>query len=327
MNATRLARFVCALLAVPLLPGCTALFGSEEHVSMASTRRFELVYEVRIPDDVGERLGTVRVWVPVPVTDRAQTVDVLSHPEGARWSRADEHGNRFSSVDWTGRGERTLIWHYRIERREDVGGMPAGERDLSEAEVFRLYLDADRMVPTRGPAAEVAFDVGGQVPRAEFPAAMAHRVLADLEPTDDPDAGYGSSDYAVAESRGASPDYVAYYASAMRYQDFATRFQVGYLLPVERGGQGAVGMHAWGHWYRPGRGWQPIDLALADEQPERSETHLRRLGSNRVGMSCGRDLVLEPAQQGGPLNYFVEAYAEQDGREIDVATEVRFRDL
>jgi hypothetical protein len=36
---------------------------------------------------------------------------------------------------------------------------------------------------------------------------------------------------------------------------------------------------------------------------------------NRVQFSMGRDLHLNPAQDGKPLNYFVDPYVEADGKE------------
>ena len=37
-----------------------------------------------------------------------------------------------------------------------------------------------------------------------------------------------------------------------------------------------------------------------------------------VGLTFGRDLILEPAQQGPPLNYFVFPYAEADGKAVEM---------
>ncbi|MFQ5749810.1 MAG: hypothetical protein ACE5H3_10195, partial [Planctomycetota bacterium] len=47
----------------------------------------------------------------------------------------------------------------------------------------------------------------------------------------------------------------------------------------------------------------------------------------RFSLSFGRDLVLDPPQKAGPVNFLVYAYAERRGRPIPVDTRVRFRDL
>ena len=48
---------------------------------------------------------------------------------------------------------------------------------------------------------------------------------------------------------------------------------------------------------------------------------------NRIEFSRGRDLMLVPAQKGGPLNFLIDAYSELDGKPFSgVKTSVRFHD-
>jgi len=309
------------------LPSCTSIYGSSEYNQLTNNRRFELEYEVVVPPSVSGNLGPVRIWVPVPITDRLQEVDVLESPEGVLWSSSDEHGNRSCSLVWQEGMPRSFTWRYRIERREDLLGFDAGEREMTESEVFQLYLDSDKLVPLRGPAAEVAFDLAQQMPRADLPAAIYQQILNDLEFSQEDGAGYGSSDFAVAEGRGDSADYTSYFISAMRSRQYAARFQIGFLLPLERGRGDLRETHAWGHWYRPGLGWSPVDLAEAERLPHRAEYFFGHASTNRVSMSYGRDLDLDPQQEAGQLNYFVTAYAEQDAREVELNTSVRYADL
>lgn len=315
-----------ALAALACLPACSSWFVSEEASSLTSTRRFVLDYTVQLPPEVNDQLGAVRVWVPVPVSDGAQTIDVLDSPEGARWSAADPHGNRFCSVIWNG-GARALTWSYQVERREDNGNSSGGDRVTTDNDAFLLYLDPDVMVPARGPAVEQAFDLAESYGRAEFPTAFYRSIVDQMEYTTAGDVGYGSSDFAAAEGKGNGADYASYFIGGMRYQQFAARFQVGFLLPPVRGEGELVDPHAWAHWYRPGFGWQPADPAATDLDAGRDEYYFGKLSTNRVAMSCGRDLMLDPAQQGVPLNFFVAAYAEQDGREVRVETRVSYFDL
>lgn len=318
-----------ALLALGLFgasASCGGLFVSDEYRSLNTKRRFTLDYEVTLPPAVNEQLGAVRVWVPVPVSDGVQTIDILEAPEGARWSAPDVHGNRFCSVLWQG-GERTLQWKYRVERREDIGNSNGADRRLEQKEVFLHYLDPDMMVPARGPAAEVAFELGEEFERKDLPAAIYRTVVDSMEYREDRDTGYGSSDFAAVEGYGVAIDYASYFIGALRYHQIAARAQLGFLLPSERGAGELTTPHAWAHWYRPEDGWFPVDAAAADLDPNLDSFYFGELGSNRVSFSCGRDLVLDPPQEGAPLNYFVVAYAEQDGREVRVDTVLRYFDL
>jgi transglutaminase-like putative cysteine protease len=322
-------RFVfagAAASAVFCLAACTSLFSSDEYASLSSERRFLFDYTVEIPARVNPQLGAVRVWVPVPVSDGVQTVDVLTTPEGARWSAADEHGNRFCSVLWTG-GERTLRWSYRIDRVEDDGDSNGADRVIDQAEAFMLYLDPDVMVPSRGPASEVAFEIAETIERSDFPTALYRHIVDKTEFSTDRNVGFGSSDYPAAEGLGDATDYASFFVGGMRYKQFAARFQIGFLLPFEHGSGELELPHAWAHWYRPGHGWMPVDPAAADLDPDRDTYYFGQLGSNRVSLSCGRDLSLDPVQIGSKLNFFVAAYAEQDGREVRLQTKAGYADL
>jgi transglutaminase-like putative cysteine protease len=327
--ALPMMRFVfagAATCAVFSLVACTSLFSSDEYDSLSSERRFLFDYKVEIPAQVNPQLGVVRIWVPVPVSDGVQTVDVLASPDGARWSAPDEHGNRYCSVDWSG-GERTLRWSYRIARIADDGDSNGADRDIDQAEAFMLYLDPDVMVPSRGPASEVAFEIAEKVERIDFPTALYRHIVDHTEYSTDSDVGYGSSDYAAAEGRGDATDYASFFVGGMRYKQFAARFQIGFLLPFEHGTGELEVPHAWAHWHRPGHGWIPVDPAAADLDPDRDEYYYGQIGSNRVSLSCGRDLVLDPPQIGSKLNFFVTAYAEQDGREVRLLTKAGYTDL
>ena len=77
--------------------------------------------------------------------------------------------------------------------------------------------------------------------------------------------------------------------------------------------------HCWAHWY-DGRHWRPVDISEADKvvtkDPAKAAWFFGHLDQNRLSLTFGRDITLEPAQQGGELNYFVFPYAEADGNKM-----------
>ena len=172
-----------------------------------------------------------------------------------------------------------------------------------------------------------AFEIAENVERSDFPTALYRHIVDQMEYSTDSDVGYGSSDYSAAEGRGDATDYASFFVGGMRYQQFAARFQVGFLLPFEHGSGELEVPHAWAHWYRPEHGWIPVDPGAADLDPDRDEYYFGQVGSNRISMSCGRDLALDPIQIGSKLNFFVTAYAEQDGREVRLKTKAGYTDL
>ena len=95
-----------------------------------------------------------------------------------------------------------------------------------------------------------------------------------------------------------------------------SRFQIGLFGPYEaQPGEPLEvgGYHCWAEFHVPGRGWVPVDISEADKDPAMAETCFGEHTANRVTLSEGRDLILQPPQAGAPLNFFVDPYVEIDG--------------
>jgi transglutaminase-like putative cysteine protease len=92
------------------------------------------------------------------------------------------------------------------------------------------------------------------------------------------------------------------------------KFEIGFSIPPGRGEGKIGGYHCWSEFYLAGRGWVPVDASEARKHPEKTDYFFGALDEDRVQFSAGRDLVLEPPQQGAPLNYFVYPYVEVDGK-------------
>lgn len=317
------------LLGLSLLaPSCNFVFGSDEHVAMHSARTFEFAFDVTVPAEVSENPEPISIWVPVPVSDHAQHVELLNAPEGVSWSTPDMHGNRFAHLTWELGMPQTMNFTWRVHRLQDFGDPDFGDRFLDEEHIMQHYLDSDLGVPVRGAAAEIAAEVAAEVDRIDLPRALYNRVLADMRfDTSGSGPGHGSTDWAISEGYGDSTDYQAFFISTSRASMIPARFQVGYLLPLDRGSGEVGGLHSWSHIYLQGTGWYPLDLALADLDPARADYFYGHLTTNRVAMSCGRDIQLQPVQAGGALSFIHQPYAEQGGLDVPLEVQVTFQDL
>jgi transglutaminase-like putative cysteine protease len=199
---------------------------------------------------------------------------------------------------------------------------------IGEDRVKANYLDADLGVPIHGAAEDIAHELAVSSNLKGIPRAIYDRVLADMYfDANGPGPGHGSTDWAISQGFGDSTDYQAFFISICRASHIPARFQVGYSLPLQKGSGFVSGLHSWAHFYRQGSGWFPLDLAAADLDPGRADYYFGHLSTNRVTLSCGRDILLDPVQAGSPLSFFSHPYAEQGGLDVSLDLDIRFQDL
>jgi transglutaminase-like putative cysteine protease len=275
------------------------------------TRSFELEFTVVLPEAAADAV----VWVPVPLEDGAQTVEILEQPAGSVISAPDRHGNRYASVTAPQATEYT--WRYRVVRSTDVAGVTSWGDAAG-------YLGADRLVPVDGESAARAAEASaGARGTGAVTRALYDRVLGDMRYDKSGEGwGTGSTDWACRQGYGNCTDFHALFISMSRSRAIPARFTIGFALPAE----GEVkGYHCWAHFWDEARGWTPVDISEADKDPSRTEFFYGTLDPDRVSMTVGRDLALDPPQQAGPVNYLVRAYAEKGGKPWAVRTVVHVR--
>ena len=101
-----------------------------------------------------------------------------------------------------------------------------------------------------------------------------------------------------------------------RSQGVPARFIIGFPVPADKTEATISGYHCWAEAYDRRRGWLPLDASEAYKS-KRNDAYFGKIPSDRIEFTVGRDLLLEPPQQGEPLNFFIYPYLEQDGRAVD----------
>src|SRR4029077_16251594 len=86
------------------------------------------------------------------------------------------------------------------------------------------------------------------------------------------------------------------------------RFEIGFSLPTDQPAGQIAGYHCWAAGYVAECGWVPVDCSEAQKHPARREYFFGAHDENRVTFSTGRDIRLNPAQEGERLNFFVYPY-------------------
>ncbi|MHC4751685.1 MAG: transglutaminase-like domain-containing protein [Planctomycetota bacterium] len=268
---------------------------------------FEFLYQATLP----EISDTARMWIPLPATDTFQTVEVTSieAPGKREILQEREHGNSvlFLMLGPQDSG-KTISIRYQI-RRLEKGVYPA------ETTAPGRYLDPERLVPTderfHTIAEKVVEGKKGDLVRAR---ALYDHVIDRMRYMKF-GTGWGKGDavYACDVRTGNCTDFHSYFIALSRAIGIPARFAIGAAIPSERNEGGIDGYHCWAEFYTDGR-WWPVDISEGDKCSSLSTYYFGHHPANRIELSQGRDLVLEPGPVSGPINFLAYPVLEISGK-------------
>lgn len=278
---------------------------------------FEFIYRTWLP----EITDIAHMWIPMPNTDSFQKVNVKSiEAPGKREMLEDkEHGNRvlFLTLSPEDSG-KTIEIKFKVQRREK--GVYA-----SETSSPRQYLEAEQLVPAeerfRTIAEEVVEGKKGDLVRAR---ALYDHVIDRMRYMKY-GTGWGKGDavYACDAKSGNCTDFHSYFIALCRAIGIPARFAIGASIPSERNEGGIDGYHCWAEFYTDGK-WWPVDISEGDKCSSLSTYYFGHHPANRVELSRGRDLLLEPGPASGPINFLAYPVMEVNGKPIKVKVEFSF---
>jgi transglutaminase-like putative cysteine protease len=305
------------------------LIGSPDQDNpQGKSRDFELTYRATVRD-ISEGAKTLDIWLPIPQTDRHQTIHRLTidAPSPPTIGRESRFGNQCLHARIPSpRGPVSIAWSARATRRENAGTLePLGDEERA------LDLSPEPLVPLSGPVRELTEQAtAGLATDAAKARAIYDKVTAMMR-YDKSGTGWGRGDalFACDARRGNCTDFHALIIGMARSCGIPARFAIGLSLPRSRtpGESEIVGYHCWAELYVDGRGWVPVDASEAVKDPSRRDYFFGHHDEDRLELSRGRNLILNPAQRGPALNFFVDPYAEVDGRTHEaIDRKVTFRD-
>ncbi len=279
---------------------------------------FEFRYQAQIP----ELDGPARCWVPLASSDAFQTVKLLSvsAPGIARTLTDRAHGNQvlFLELGPSDGGKKIEIV-YDVARRE-TGSYPG------DPEAAARFLAPERMVPSDGPIRDAALQaVRGLTNDLQRGRALYDHVIDQMS-YQKCGEGWGEGDAlrACDVSTGNCSDYHSYFIGMARAVGLPARFAIGAAIPSERDDGGTDGYHCWAEFYADGH-WWPVDISEADKFSALSMYYFGHRPANRLELSHGRDLQLDPAPAAGPINFLAYPYLEVNGQPKSVRTLFLFR--
>lgn len=290
--------------------------------SAQSTRHFTFRYEFTVQNvPAGQR---VKVWFPEAQSDQYQTIKIISARGDLPLKKTHEskYGNRIFYAEATKNKMTELHFEvvYDVVRREHltlgIYSPHLQPAKLSEREE-KEFLSPDVLVPTTGRPAELASTVtSGKTTKLEKARAIYDYVVSTLR-YDKTGTGWGRGDvlWACQAKRGNCTDFLSLFIAMARSQGIPARFEIGFPLPSDQLSGEIPGYHCWAEFFDPQHGWIPVDISEAWKHPEKKDYFFGAHDDNRVQFTVGRDLELDPKQEGKPLNYFVYPYVEIGGKE------------
>lgn len=277
-----------------------------------------------------------KLWIPYPLSDKDQLITALQisgdYAESAVYS-----DQKFSTpmlyARWPENSlSRKLVFTFHVVRREVIRqDFPVKEGGWSPRD-YELYLQPTRLGPIDGEVKKLADGIVAGKTTVYAKARAIYDWTCENMYRDPTTKGCGPGDVCslLQEPGGKCTDIHSVFVALCRAVGVPAREIFG----IRQGKKDVVDVstwqHCWAEFFLPGYGWVPVDPAdvrkmmlkenLALDDPKTKAYRDYFWGGwdpYRVKLAMGRDLVLTPAQQGGPLNTFGYPYAEVGGKVVD----------
>ncbi len=279
---------------------------------------FEFIYRVRLP----QLSGPAKLWLPLARSDRFQTVQVEDIHAPAQWRELEDqaHGNKvlFLTAGPADSG-RLIEIKYQVERHEKA---PYAVQDPMTQE----YLKPERLGPTNETFRSIAEEVTRGRPTDLMRARALYDHVIDRMRYVKYGTGWGVGDavYACNARTGNCSDYHAYFIALARSVGIPARLAIGAAIPSERNDGRIDGYHCWAEFYADGK-WWPVDISEADKYSSLATYYFGHHPANRIELSQGRDLLVDPLPASGPINLLAYPVLEVAGTPVKAETEFIFR--
>ncbi len=271
--------------------------------------QFEFLYRIKLP----VINTTARLWIPYPTKDAFQEVEFIGINPSLKYQilKEEKYKNNVFYFELTPKESRqTIDIRYQVKRIEKKGYTPASED-------WKKNLEAERRVPIDGELKKIADKVvqekKGDLVRAR---ALYDHVLDHMRYIK-AGSGWGEGDalYACDAAKGNCTDFHSYFIALARAAGIPARFAIGAAIPSDRNNGGTDGYHCWAEFYAEGK-WWPVDISEADKYSSLSTYYFGHNPANRIELSRGRDLILNPGPTSGPINFLADPILEIDGKQV-----------
>ena len=257
----------------------------------------------------------------LPTSDAFQTVEVSSMeiPGKSQILKDQEYGNQILFVNLGKEDSKKnieLLFHVRrVEKDAYAEPLPVPEK----------YLKPDRLVPLNEDFKSIAEKIvkgkNGDLVRAR---ALYDHVIDNMSYIRNGEGwGQGNATYACNVKTGNCTDFHSYFIALSRSISIPARFSIGASIPSSRDEGGIHSYHCCAEFYAEGK-WWPVDISEADKYSNLASYFFGRHPANRIELSRGRDLVVEPGPETGPINFLAFPVLEIGGKPAKAKVQFSF---
>lgn len=281
------------------------------------TDRFEFYYKATLP----EIADAAKAWIPLPQSDRFQTVNIISVNTPAEYRILDEkkYGNRILYLELGPQHSgRDITMIFDVTRFEKG----AYEEDSDSSR----YLEPEKLVPDSDEFRKLADSITAGKDSDLIKARAIYDYIIDEMRYMKFGEGWGNGDavYACSSLHGNCTDFHSLFTALARAAGIPARFAIGAGIPSERDEGGIDGYHCWAEFYAEGK-WWPVDISEADKFSSLSMYFFGHHPANRFEFTRGRDLVVDPAPAAGTINFLAYPVVEINGKQAKVQRYFSFR--
>jgi transglutaminase-like putative cysteine protease len=298
------------------------------------SRSFEFNSIVHVPAmPAGSK--ELRLWIPLPYEETYQSISDLKieSPFSYHIEHEKQYGNRYAYIVVSAAKAQApfdIRVSFHVQRFEHRVSLDGKNEPLDRPAIATArFLQPDRLVPINGVIENISQqETQGVTAPLDKARHIYNYVIATMHYDHDGTGwGHGDAVWACDSKHGNCTDFHSLFIGMARAAGIPARFEIGFPLPTNAHDGAITSYHCWAQFYVQSIGWIPIDASEAWKHPEKHDYFFGATDDNRVKMSLGRDIRLNPPQKGDALNYFVYPYAELDGKPFaELKNEYSFRD-
>jgi hypothetical protein len=278
-----------------------------------------------------------RLWIPYPVSDRDQLIGSVKIGGDAEETaiytdRVFGQPMLFARWDKAAR-DRKLTFSFAVQREEVVRrDFPVKEAAWDPSD-YAEFLKPTSRAPIDGPVKKLADEITKGKSTVRDKARAIYDWVCGNMYRDPLVRGCGPGDVCALIDRkrgGKCVDIHAVYVALARAAGVPAREVFGIRLGQNDEENISGSQHCWVEFFVPGYGWSPADpgdvrkamltekLDLNDPKTAQyRDCYWGHLDACRVKLAQGRDLILNPAQNGEPLNYLMYPFAQVGEKTLD----------